>query len=182
MIFVNDLYLNLTNTDCILFADDTTIYMGHRNLKYLEFCIIEDLKKIADWFQANHLTLNLSKTVGMLFTSSKHISSPTIQFDSFTIPFVESTKFLGLWIDHKLDWSTHVNNLCLKLKRNENLLKQSKNFLPEYSLKMLYYAQIYSHLTYGLSIWGPMISETLKQRLQRIQASCLHHVFKVQDI
>ena len=61
MIFVNDLYLNLTHTDCILFADDTTIYMGHRNLKYLEFCILEDLRNIADWFQVNHLTLNLSK-------------------------------------------------------------------------------------------------------------------------
>ena len=182
MIFVNDLYLNLTNTDCILFADDTTIYMGHRNLKYLEFCVIEELKNIADWFQTNHLTLNLSKTVGMLFTNSKHITSPKIQFDSFTIPFVECTKFLGMWINHKLDWSMHVNNLCLKLRRNENLLKQSRNFLTKSSLKMLYYAQIYSHLTYGLSIWGPMISETLKQKLQRIQTSCLHHVFKENDI
>ena len=76
----------------------------------------------------------------------------------------------------------HVNNLCLKLRRNENLLKQSMNFLPESSLKMLYYVQIYSHLTYGLSIWGPMISESLKHKLQKIQTSCLHHVFKVQDI
>ena len=74
----------------------------------------------------------------------------------------------------------HVNTLCLKLRRNENLLKQSRNFLPESSLKMLYYAQIYSHLTYGLSIWGPMISETLNHKLQKIQTSYLHHVFKVQ--
>ena len=48
MIFVNDLYLNLEHVDCILFADDTTLYMGHRNLVYLEWCVMEDLKTIAD--------------------------------------------------------------------------------------------------------------------------------------
>ena len=47
---------------------------------------------------------------------------------------------------------------------------------------MLYYAQIYSHLTYGLSIWGPMIAESLKSKLHKIQTSCLQHVFKCKDV
>ena len=182
MVFVNDLYLNLNNADCILFADNTTIYMGHRNLKYLEFCIDEDLRIIADWFQANHLTLNLSKTVGMLFTNSKQQETPKVEFDTFSISFVDCTKFLGMWIDQRLSWSTHVNNLCLKIRRNENLLKQSKNFLNEDCLKMLYYAQIFSYLCYGISIWGPMATVSLKSRLQKLQTSCLQHVFRCKDV
>ena len=33
LIFTNDLYRNLENCSAILFADDTTVYKGHRNIK-----------------------------------------------------------------------------------------------------------------------------------------------------
>ena len=67
LIFTNDLYLNLIHTNSILFADDTTLYFSHRNLSYAKWCIEEDLKILVDWFCANKLTLNLDKTVAMLF-------------------------------------------------------------------------------------------------------------------
>ena len=35
LIFTNDLYRNLENCSAILFADDTTVYKGHRNKNYL---------------------------------------------------------------------------------------------------------------------------------------------------
>ena len=116
MIFVNDLYLNLSHSDCILFADDTTLYMTHRNLKYLEWCIIDDLENISDWFNTNLLTLNLGKTVGMLFSPSKKSTNPEITISGNTIPFVSKTKFLGIWIDNKLNWTNHIHELCVKIK------------------------------------------------------------------
>ena len=36
IIFTNDLHKQLMNTASLLFADDTTIYMSHRNLRYLK--------------------------------------------------------------------------------------------------------------------------------------------------
>ena len=116
MIFVNDLSLNLEHVDCILFADNTTIYFGHKNMTYLEWCIMEDLENISDWFKANFLTLNLSKTVAMLFSPKKNPTPPVIKFSETVILFVEKTKFLGIWIDSKLSWNAHVNSLTLKLK------------------------------------------------------------------
>ena len=116
MIFVNDLYLNLEHVDCILFADDMTIYFGHKNMTYLEWCIMEDLENISDWFKANYLTLNLSKTVAMLFSPKRNPTPPVIKFGETVIPFVEKTKFLGMWIGCKLSWKAHVNTLTLKLK------------------------------------------------------------------
>ena len=64
-IFTNDLSLHLTYTKCILFADDTTIYMSHSNLTYLKWCIEEDLRTLSDWFKPNLLTLNVDK-IGFL--------------------------------------------------------------------------------------------------------------------
>ena len=67
LIFTNYLYRNLENCSVILFADDTTVYKGHRNKNYLRWCIETDLMKLTDWFRANKLTINISKTVFMSF-------------------------------------------------------------------------------------------------------------------
>ena len=65
LLFTNDLHKHLVNCECILFADDTTIYMCHDNLNYINFCIEQDLLIISDWFKANSLTLNLTKSDAM---------------------------------------------------------------------------------------------------------------------
>ena len=57
----------------------------------------------------------------------------TIGVNSIDIPFIDSTKFLGVWIDHRLDWNTHTNKLIYKLRSTSKLLSNFK-FLPEYSL------------------------------------------------
>ena len=68
-ILTNNLSKHLSHTKYILFADDTTIYMLHRNINYLSWCIEEDLKVLSDWFKANSLTLNEEKSVSMTFHS-----------------------------------------------------------------------------------------------------------------
>ena len=71
LIFTNDLYMHLENCGCILFADDTTIYISHENLTYINHCIENDLSIVSDWFKANLLSLNPNKTVAMRFLHKK---------------------------------------------------------------------------------------------------------------
>ena len=56
LIFVNDLHLHLQHSECLLFADDTTLVFTHRNLNYLHFSIESELTCIQDWFNTNKLT------------------------------------------------------------------------------------------------------------------------------
>ena len=67
LIFTNNLYRNLEHCNAILFADDTTVYKGHRNKNYLRWCLESDLITLTDWFRANKLTANINKTVFMSF-------------------------------------------------------------------------------------------------------------------
>ena len=60
-IFTNDLHKHLEHCKSILFADDTTIYKSHRNLKYLSWCLEQDLNILYQWFSNNKLTLNIQK-------------------------------------------------------------------------------------------------------------------------
>ena len=50
LVFCNDLRLHLELTSCILFADNTTLFHSHKDLKYLRWCILHDVDLLMDWF------------------------------------------------------------------------------------------------------------------------------------
>ena len=66
-LFYNDLYMNIEHCNLIMFADDTTLYASHRNVSYLNYILQNDLINLENWFAANSLSLNASKTFAMKF-------------------------------------------------------------------------------------------------------------------
>ena len=89
LIFVNDLHLHLHDAECVQFADDTTLLFKHKNIRYLQFCIESELNRIQDWFNANKLTLNVSKYSYLLFNiSSKFHSTLKLTLNDISIPRV----------------------------------------------------------------------------------------------
>ena len=92
LIFGNDLFRNLDYCNNLQFADDTTIYKGHRNLRYLIWCIENDLSNLDDWFRANKLTLNVGKSVHMIFSKKKNVDT-CIKLGDTELPKVEIVKF-----------------------------------------------------------------------------------------
>ena len=61
---------------------------------------------------------------------------------------------------------------------NKMLLKSSCNMLTIDCPKSVYYAHVYSHLTYGLISWGPMIRKSAVNDLLWIQDACIWIVCK----
>ena len=96
-------------------------------------------------------------------------SNIKISIEDITVPIVCHTKFLGLWIDDNLTWDTHFRKLETRLNTKICMLRRGKNMLTVHAKKILYFAQVHSLLTYGLVIWGNMLSRTKKNQLQKIQ-------------
>ena len=167
LLYNNDLYLHLEHTKVILFADDTTIYMGHRNLNYLKWCMEQDLINIKDWFLANKLTLNLKKSCLVLFKKNSKTPSIPIQFQNIEIPQNTRVKFLGIWLDENLDWTFHCNVILKKIKKNQHLLRMGQNYLTQHALKLIYHAHVQSHAQYSLLIWGNQSNATVKNNIQK---------------
>ena len=137
-------------------------------------CIEYDLSRLFDWFGANSLTLNISKTNMLLFDYRKNINSELeINIGGKSLKSVKCTKFLGVMLDCKLTWKEHSNQLNTKLNRNYVLLCKSKNLLNVHEMKMPYYAQIYSHLSYCVVLWGSMLSTEYKCKLRSLQNKCV---------
>ena len=98
LIFCNDLNRHIMFLECIQFADDTTLYITHSNIHYIRFCIDHDLNTLQDWFLSNKLTLNVSKSVCILFGKHNNMEL-NITLGGEEILQAKHTKFLGMWVD-----------------------------------------------------------------------------------
>ena len=176
IIFTNDLYKQIEHSSTILFADDTTLYKSHRNLKYLTWCIEDDLRTMVDWFASNKLTLNIEKTVCILFQKPGQSENIKLEVGNQTIINTPETRFLGMLLDEHMNWSSHINNLVLKITRNSNMLKLNQCIMPIDAKLQIYQAHIASHIQYGILLWGNNASEIQLKKLQKIQNICLKYV------
>ena len=89
------------------------------------------------------------------------------------IPRCTSAKFLGTWLDDNLNWNTHVKKLLSKLKGGLGMMWRTNKYLTDKAKCLLYYCQVHSNLSYGISIWGPMLRKGQLQGLSAIQRKCV---------
>ena len=173
VIFCNDIYMLPKMGNLILFADDTTLIETHRNRKFLDYAVCHDMLLLMDWFIVNKLMLNLNKTVVMNFWPGNKKGINSINIMDVNIPFVQITRFLGVYLDENMDWKYHSNQVYNKIQSNKQLLNISKNLMDLKTLIKIYYAHIHSHLNYGLIVWGSMLNKTLLNDRECLQKACI---------
>ena len=90
LILINDLF-RANDAATILFADDTTVQVSGRSLVPLFDRMNLNLKRMEQWFRANFLTLNASKTKYMLFKNKNmHVHDIDLVMDDTVIERVGS--------------------------------------------------------------------------------------------
>lgn len=139
----------------ILFADDTNVFLEGTHFEGLIETLNEELQKVNIWLKANKLTLNLAKTHFMLYHRTR-IKNRNFQLnmDGHILSEASSTKFLGIIIDNKLNWTEHINYIKSKISKALGILLKTRNFLNKSTLRNLYYTFVYPYLIYGVEIWG----------------------------
>ncbi len=117
--------------------------------------IAKDLESLTDWFRANKLSLNISKTNYMIFTNNPiNIINTNLQINNEYVELVDSTKFLGMHIDNRLNWSKHTQICRNKISSGLYALRNVRHLIPRSHLKSLYYTLIHPYLNYNTLIWG----------------------------
>jgi hypothetical protein len=171
LIYINDLTSALHKSNTILFADDTTILLSSNNYETLIEDTNREIEKLSKWFSLNKLSLNISKTNYIIFHAQNKINpnnrSPVI-INNTVINEVPSTKFLGIYIDSKLSWKTHINNKANQILRVVSLPARLKHLLPSPILRTIYNSLILPHLIYSITAWGNVHSKEIN-RLQVLQ-------------
>ena len=64
-------------------------------------------------------------------------------------------KYVGVFIDDKLNWQPHIEYLCKKLSKISGMIYKVRKYLGNKPLlSQLHYAPAHSHIHYGITVWG----------------------------
>ena len=159
ILYVNDITFTSNVLDFILFADDTTILYSHKDINSQVNVVNKELKEVSNWYKANKLSVNASKTnymiLGTLHTTSVKVRKDlNVSLNNTTRERVRFTKFLGVLIDECLTWKQHIDCVSKTISRNIDVMNKLKYSIPGRILHTLYCTLITPYLNYGILIWG----------------------------
>ena len=139
----------------ILFANDKCLIFTVPNLASLITIMNTELQNLSIWFDSNKLTVNPSKSNFLIIPPklNKPFPQTNVFLNSISIPQCISIKYSALTIDMNLNFDFHILNISYKISRTVGIISKIRHYLPETALLKIYYAQIHSHLLYGLINW-----------------------------
>ena len=139
----------------ILFADDTNILVIEDNKGDFQDSIKQTLQTVNTWFVNNRLSLNINKTQLVEFKSSSYVNDTFQSTDDIPdINLTTETRFLGITLDSTLSWKLHIEQVVAKMSSACYVLRNIKQVVSQDTLRMVYFANIHSLLSYGIILWG----------------------------
>lgn len=113
---------------------------------------VQVVDDFVDWYDESFLSLNVSLTKDMNidFRKSSYSSSPAV-VKAADIGIVESYKYLGVVLDHKLCFESHADATTKKVQQRLFLLRKMRSFnVSSEMLSLFYRSFIESVMSFGL--------------------------------
>ena len=118
-IFLNDLFLFISKSSLSNYADDSTLYTFGDNLKKIKDNLRNSFDTVHQWFYENYLVLNPGKC--HLMCLENNTENETFLFYNILMENSKEQIILGVTIDNKLNFKSHISELCKRLLRKLQL-------------------------------------------------------------
>ena len=151
MFFINDLTYVVENA-CPLYnyADDNTLGFWNNELDDLGLNFEYGSKIAIEWFQENHMKVNVSKFQSIILKPNGVISDVEFHVSGHSLKPVSSVKLLGVKIDERLSFDDHISVLCAKASHQINALRRIVTLENRMSI---YNAFMASNFNYCNTVW-----------------------------
>ena len=93
LLFINDMSEYITNSIVDMYADDTLIYVCHKDINVIENCLNEDLVSVGRWLDDKLMKANVSKTKIMILgtpAKTSKVNDVNIVMNNRTVEKVNS--------------------------------------------------------------------------------------------
>ena len=157
LIYINDIPNSSNVFIFLLYADDTTLFCNLEDINsdYKEFTLNQELQHVLEWLLANGLQLNVKKTKYMLFhKQNKIINKLNLRINNNIINETDKFNFLGLHINSRLTWDSHIKEVSTKIIRTTGIIKKLQLTFPKNILLSIYNSLILPHINYCILSWG----------------------------
>ena len=178
--FINDLMFFIQETDACNFVDDTTIYPCSPNFEEATLKLSNDSHLILNWFRLNSMVVNPSKFQIIFLGSNIDNSKITFVIENKRVKSRSDVKLLGITIDDKLLFTTHIENLCSTESNRFRALASIRKFISFDPAKRLSQSYVLSTFTYYPLIWM-YCSKTANNLINKIHKRRLRVIYEMDD-
>ena len=161
-------------TDQPSYADDFTFSRSAVHVEDLERRLQQDLDRVCSWVDRKKLVIAPAKCSVTFFTPDKAREAnihPKIHVNGEIIPLEKNPKILGVTFDPHAHYHAHVQR---KVKEGHQKLRILRSLAgaswgcSKETLTRTYKSHVESSLFYASAVWGPNISTSSVNQLQRI--------------
>lgn len=174
-VYVREILGSRPDITTVKYADDVNLVIPLRSSAVAEIKarIDTETQHIKQLCTENKLTLNVEKSKVLVYTRRP------VSFElPFALPIDSSLKILGVVINSKLNWTSHVDFVAKKCAQRLHIIRKLRNLVSYEELHLVYNALIRSLLEYASPVFvglNKKLSNRLRKidtRAHRIMAGC----------
>ena len=129
------MFLFGSKSEICSYADDNTLYSANKNIGQIISNLSNDFKTLTKWFYDNYVVLNPDK---------RHFMTLGFQDQNFDfhyqIVFIRNLaeeKILGITIDNKLNFKSHIENICTVANQKLSVFCRISDYIDSDKCKLL---------------------------------------------
>ena len=159
ILYSSDMWFDITN-NILAYADDTSLYAqipSPAMRPNVANSLIDDLNKIQSWCLQWGMKLNPSKSKEMIVSRSRtHFPEhPNLSINGALINKVDQLKLLGVTLDSKLTFETHLRDMSRSISQKLGILRKSKKiYEDDIILRRCFFSFILPHFEYCSAVWS----------------------------
>ena len=178
IMFMNDFPDSIKESKCIIYADDTTLYVASRIPSNIEFALNSDLVNASSWYSRNRLKLNIAKTQFMVIHPTRmrdEFANMNVFIQGQHVKRETAIKILGINISEDLKWNKHVKSMLQSLRYQYRAFSRSVKHFDRDTRILVYNSTIASRMNYGDSVWS-QCNVKEKRLLQSVQNMAVRRI------
>lgn len=178
------LHNNKSHINFYVYADDLAMLIEAEDYRSAVHITNFELRKLANWARGHSLTFSPSKTNALLFYKKIPPLELPLLLNGEKIQWETEVKYLGVIIDNKLKWKSHlqyVHNKCqATMFQMSKIVGATWGTSPKV-MYLIYNCIVKPALLYGAVAWIKCLNKvTYLRKLQKIQSQACRLILGVQ--
>ena len=171
--FINDLP-EYTKSDVRLFADDALLYRRIKNIRDSEQ-LQQDLTSLGHWEQQWQMEFHPQKCTVIRVTKKQRPIQHQYRLHGHILETVPSGKYLGVTLNHQLNWTEHISNIRSKASKTIGFLRRNIRGCKPDIKASAYRTMVRPTLEYAATVWDPYQRSNI-QHLENVQRNAARFV------
>ena len=165
----------MTSLKMYLFADDTSLFSVVQNVTRSADELNRALERVRLWEWQWKMQFNPEKTEEVFLSTKRNMPNHTaLMLGNDEVVRKTEHKHLGMILDDKLNFQSHVKEAILKARRGIGLVRYLSKHVSRHVLDQMYELYVRPHLDYGDVVYheyDPEMKLDTTKRLERTQYS-----------